>query len=201
MVAQAYQCGAALKSAGAPQRGGLRSGDRRMRPDRPARPADTDPRAKAGNEADRRRLRLWLRMLKSTRRIENVLRERLRLSFAATLPRFDVLAALERRPDGLKMSELSQMLMVSNGNVTGIVDRLEVEGLVLRLSVSGDRRATRVRLSEEGRLRFAEMAAEHAKWIEELTAGLNDDEVDQTASLLAKLAAAPPRRAVRLAKN
>lgn len=137
---------------------------------------------------DRARLRLWLRMLKATRGVENALRSRLRESHGATLPRFDVLSALERSPDGLKMSELSRMLMVSNGNVTGIVDRLVAEGLAARSEVAGDRRATRVRMTPAGARLFAVMAADHARWVDALMAGLDDAEVDGAAATLAKLA-------------
>jgi DNA-binding MarR family transcriptional regulator len=98
------------------------------------------------------------------------------------------MSALERRPEGLKMSELSRMLMVSNGNVTGIVDRLVEEGLALRAEVAGDRRATLVRLTEAGARQFAAMAAEHARWVDALMAGLDEAEVEQTAAALAKLA-------------
>ena len=91
------------------------------------------------------RLRLWLRILSVSRLIEAELRERLRSEFDTTLPRFDVLAALQRARKGLKMSELSSVLRVSNGNVTGIVDRLVADGLVVRVPVAGDRRAMTVR--------------------------------------------------------
>ena len=79
------------------------------------------------------RLRLWLRLLKVTRSVENDIREKLRVEFGSTLPRFDVLAALYQFPKGLRMSELSGLLKVSNGNVTGIVDRLVKDGLILSL--------------------------------------------------------------------
>jgi DNA-binding MarR family transcriptional regulator len=93
------------------------------------------------------RLRLWLRLLKATRLVEGALRERMRAERGTTLPRFDVMAALYRAGEGLRMSDLSGVLMVSNGNVTGIVDRLEAEELVERVAVAGDRRAIRVRLT------------------------------------------------------
>ncbi len=89
-----------------------------------ARPA---PSAESASKA---RLRLWLRLLKAARLVEAELRERLRTGHGTTLPRFDVMAALARTPRGCRMSELSGVLRVSNGNVTGIVDRLEAEGLV-----------------------------------------------------------------------
>lgn len=132
------------------------------------------------------RLRLWLKLLKVTRSIEGELRERLRTGHDSTLPRFDVMAALWRAPEGLRMSALSAALRVSNGNVTGIVDRLEAEGLVRRTPVDGDRRATTVRLTDDGRTAFARVAAEHEAWIDTLLGGVSGPEA---ARLLASLAA------------
>ncbi|WP_375692147.1 MarR family winged helix-turn-helix transcriptional regulator [Pseudooceanicola sp. LIPI14-2-Ac024] len=122
------------------------------------------------------RLRMWLRMLKSTRRVESALRERLRKEFDSTLPRFDVMAALARYDEGLKMSALSGVLRVSNGNVTGIVDRLAEEGLVVRVQVPGDRRASLVRLTRKGQEVFAQQAAAHEAWIDELLEDFTPEE-------------------------
>ncbi len=130
------------------------------------------------------RLRLWLRVLKTNRLIEAELRERLRLEFATTLPRFDVMSALYRNPKGMKMSELSRMLMVSNGNVTGIVDRLREDGLLLRESVPGDRRAASVRLTAKGLDEFEKQAAAHEIWVSELLAGLDAENCHMTSELL-----------------
>lgn len=126
--------------------------------------------------ASKERLRMWLRMLKTTRNVEAQLRERLRTEFSSTLPRFDVMAALARYKDGLKMSALSGVLRVSNGNVTGIVDRLAEEGLVVRVQVPGDRRASLVRLTQKGQEVFANQAAAHEAWINELLAGFTPEE-------------------------
>ena len=134
------------------------------------------------------RLRLWLRLLKATRLVEGSLRERMRAERGTTLPRFDVMAALYRAGEGLRMSDLSGVLMVSNGNVTGIVDRLEAEGLVERVAVAGDRRATRVRLTARGRDAFEDMAEEHEVWVDRLLAGLTPAETETAARLLDKLA-------------
>lgn len=134
--------------------------------------------AAAPERASKTRLRLWLGLLKATRAIEAELRERLRAGHDSTLPRFDVLAALERNPGGLRMSALSGVLRVSNGNVTGIVDRLAAEGLVRRQAVAGDRRAMTVRLTAAGAARFAAMAADHESWIDELLAGLSAAEAE-----------------------
>ncbi|MBK0328916.1 MarR family transcriptional regulator [Rhodobacteraceae bacterium F11138] len=122
------------------------------------------------------RLRLWLRLLKSTRGVEARLRENLRVEFNSTLPRFDVMAALARFDDGLKMSALSGVLRVSNGNVTGIVDRLTQEGLVVRMQVPGDRRAMKVRLTPKGRDVFAAQAEAHERWIDEMLGGFSAEE-------------------------
>lgn len=136
----------------------------------------------------RARLRLWLRLLKVSRKIENRLRERMRTEFATTLPRFDVLAALSRHPEGLKMSELSGVLRVSNGNVTGIVDRLVAEGLVVRVPVRDDRRAARVKLTRRGSGAFAELAEAHATWIDEMIGDFETGEADALAQRLDLLA-------------
>lgn len=116
----------------------------------------------------KQKLRLWLRMLRATRRIEGELRERLRTSFGETLPRFDVLAALHRADSGISLTQLSRMLMVSNGNVTGLIDRLEQDGAVVRISALKDRRTTLVKLTANGARRFGVMAKAHEEWVAEL---------------------------------
>jgi DNA-binding MarR family transcriptional regulator len=129
--------------------------------------------------ASKTRLRLWLRILSVSRLIEGELRERLRETCDTTLPRFDVLAALHRSGDGLKMSELSGVLRVSNGNVTGIVDRLAADGLVVRLPVEGDRRAMLVRLTPKGAEDFARFAAAHEAWLNEMLGSVTVAEANQ----------------------
>ncbi|MGH6922145.1 MAG: MarR family winged helix-turn-helix transcriptional regulator [Propylenella sp.] len=121
-------------------------------------------------------LRLWLRLLASTNLIEVEVRKRLREQFNTTLPRFDLLAQLERVEGGLLLGELSRRMMVSNGNVTGLVERLAQAGLIERVVSEADRRAVRVRLTAKGREVFAEMAAAHAEWIAEFFAGLSEEE-------------------------
>src|SRR5688500_4747183 len=107
---------------------------------------------------DHRSLRVWLRLLTCTQLIERNVRTRLREQFATTLPRFDLMAQLERHRDGLKMNELSRLLMVTGGNVTAIVDQLEKEGLVERIEEPLDRRAWLIRLTPDGKKSFADMA-------------------------------------------
>ena len=136
---------------------------------------------------DHHALRIWLRLLTCTQLIERQVRSRLRERFATTLPRFDLMAQLERHRDGLKMNELSRMLMVTGGNITAIVDQLEQEKLVERLDDRADRRAFRIRLTPEGRKTFAEMARAHEEWVVELLAGLSRREHDELLKLLAKL--------------
>ena len=118
--------------------------------------------------ASKQRLRLWLRLLRSSRAIEAELRERLRLNFGITLPQFDVMAALYRRPDGMTMTELSRLLLVSNGNVTGIIDRLVADRLVQRQAPAEDRRALNVRLTSKGTAQFASIAKVHETWVDKL---------------------------------
>lgn len=141
--------------------------------------------ARAGSDS-KARLRLWIRLLRASRLIEAVARERLKKQFNATLPRFDVMAALYRNPDGMLMSEISRFLMVSNGNVTGIVDRLVADGFVVRSQRNGDRRTSFISLTRKGRAAFAEMAAAHERWIDELLRGVSArDAVELSAKLKA----------------
>ncbi len=132
-------------------------------------------------------LRLWLRLLACTNVIEKHVRNRLRAEFHTTLPRFDVLAALEHAPEGLTMGSLSRHLMVSNGNVTGIVARLEKEGMVARRTAPNDRRTHFVRLTDKGLAEFSAMASVHETWIDEVFAGLDDEKVAALMALLEDL--------------
>ena len=132
-------------------------------------------------------LRLWLRMLTCTQLVEQRVRSRLREQFETTLPRFDLMAQLERAPDGLKMNELSRRMMVTGGNVTGITDQLAGEELVERVPVPGDRRAYRVRLTAKGRKLFADMARAHEAWVVEAFSGLQAREVATLHRLLGKV--------------
>lgn len=130
------------------------------------------------------KLRLWIRLLRASRIIEAELRERLVKEFNTTLPRFDVLAALYRTPHGMLMSDLSRFLLVSNGNVTGIVDRLASEGLLQRGQRNGDRRTSIVQLTRTGRDAFRAMAAAHERWVGELLAGVTRSDARQLTSML-----------------
>jgi DNA-binding MarR family transcriptional regulator len=132
-------------------------------------------------------VRLWLRLLACTSLIENHVRQRLQNRFSTTLPRFDLMAQLERAPDGLKMGELSRRMMVTGGNVTGITDLLEKEGLVVRVTDREDRRALRVKLTRDGRHQFGRMAHEHEQWVIGLFDGLQMKKKEQLAELLSDL--------------
>ena len=130
------------------------------------------------------RLRLWVRLLRGARPIEAELRRRLDREFGVTLPKFDVMAALARRESGMTMTEVSRQLMVSNGNVTGIVDRLFAEGLVVRIANEEDRRATFVRLTPKGLDLFEAMAAAHERWVDEILAAFSDEKCETVIDLL-----------------
>lgn len=132
-------------------------------------------------------LRLWLRMLTCTQIVEKQVRTRLRERFGITLPRFDLMAQLERSPEGLKMNELSRRMMVTGGNVTGITDQLVAEGLVDRVDVAGDRRAYRVCLTAKGRKLFHEMAEQHERWIVEAFSALSEKDLGTLHKLLGKV--------------
>ena len=151
-----------------------------------ARAADLESRVE-GRHHDS--LRLWLRLLACTMLIERTVRTRLFRRFATTLPRFDLMAQLERSPDGLRMGELSRRMMVTGGNVTGIVDQLVTEGLVERRPIATDRRALAVKLTPKGRRRFMTMATEHERWIEEILADLPAAERARLYALLGHLKA------------
>jgi DNA-binding MarR family transcriptional regulator len=137
-----------------------------------------------GDTDSKARLRLWIRLLRATRMIEADTRNRLKRQFNATLPRFDVMAALYRKPQGMLMSEISRFLLVSNGNVTGIVDRLASDGFVTRSQRDGDRRTSFVRLTEKGRAAFADMSAAHESWIDKLLCGVTARQADQLSARL-----------------
>ena len=127
--------------------------------------------ARAGDD-DHLALKVWLRLLACSTQIETEIRKRLRSRFGITLPRFDYLAQLYRHPDGLRMNELSRYLMVTGGNVTGLTDELEKDGLVQREADPTDRRSFRLRLTATGRRAFERIAAEHERWLVELLSGL-----------------------------
>ena len=150
-------------------------------------PAVRTDRETISRSADHRALRIWLRLLTCTQLIKQQVRSRLREQFGTTLPRFDLMAQLERHPEGLKMNELSRLLMVTGGNVTAIVDQLEKESLVERLAEPADRRASRIRLTRAGERSFGEMAQAHEEWVIEMLAGLSRKEHEELLKLLAKL--------------
>ena len=147
-------------------------------------PADAESRVRDDHHDA---LRLWLRLLTCTMLIESRIRSRLREGFETTLPRFDLMAQLERHPEGLRMGELSRRMMVTGGNVTGITAALVAEGLVERRAIPGDRRAHAVRLTVAGKRSFDAMAAEHERWVKEMLAGFAEGDRDRLHALLGRL--------------
>ena len=135
----------------------------------------------------KRRLKMWIRLLGVTRAAESQLREFLRVTHDTTLPRFDVMAALYRRREAVKMSELSRMLLVSNGNSTAVVDRLEKEGLVQRLPSDQDRRSIFVKLTEEGLRRFEILASDHEREVDKFFGELDEAEIDSLTSTVKRV--------------
>ncbi len=138
------------------------------------------------SEGSKRRLKMWIRMLALTRASESRLREYLRVTHYTTLPRFDVMAALYRRREDCTMTDLSRMLLVSNGNVTVLVDRLEKEGLVARRPSDSDRRTIHVGLTPAGVARFEELATDHEAELAQIFAHLSDADIDQMTDILKK---------------
>ena len=143
--------------------------------------ADHEFRAHADQHAS---LRLWLRLLSCTTRVEDKIRQKLRESFDITLPRFDLMAQLERHPDGLSMGELSRRMMVTGGNITTIVDQLEKEKLVLREVGANDRRSFTVKLTQAGKDAFTDMAIAHEAWVANMFEGLTVEQQSQLYTLL-----------------
>ena len=146
---------------------------------------DLEARADAG--AHQAELRLWLRLLTCSTMVEREVRRRLRQQFNVTLPRFDLMAQLERSPDGMTLGDLSQRMMVSNGHITGLVRLLGGHGLVVTFTAPSDRRATYVRLTAAGRANFAEMAAAHAGWIAAMFAELDAEALARLMEGLGRL--------------
>jgi len=132
-------------------------------------------------------LRLWLRLLTCTNLVEAAIRKRLGEEFATTLPRFDLLAQLHRAPDGMTLGDLSRRMMVTNGNVTGLVERLVQSGHIKRFPLPKDRRVQIVKLTAKGQTYFSRMAGAHEAWIAELFAGLPPKEVNELIRGLGKL--------------
>jgi DNA-binding MarR family transcriptional regulator len=128
-----------------------------------------DARAHADDHLD---VKIWLRLLACSTQIKQNIRQNLRVRFGTTLARFDYLAQLERHPEGLRMQTLSRYLMVTSGNVTGLTDQLVIENLVERVNDPDDRRSWLIRLTPKGRAEFAEMAAEHERWLIDLFKGI-----------------------------
>lgn len=137
----------------------------------------------------KRRLKMWIRLLGVTRAAEGELREFLRVQHGTTLPRFDVMAALYRRREGVTMSELSRMLLVSNGNATTVVDRLEADGLVRRTPSETDRRTVFVALTAAGIQQFEVLAAGHEAEVARMFAGLSEADLERLTDILKRMGA------------
>jgi len=140
-------------------------------------------------EDDHESLRLWLKLLTCSHLIENHVRKALAVQFKTTLPRFDLMAQLDRAPQGLQMNELSRRMLVTGGNITGIVDQLERAGLIVRTEDSADRRVYLVKLTQEGRRQFGQMAGEHESWIVNLFSGIPKREQQALNESLSRLRA------------
>jgi len=152
----------------------------------PAIPLDAETKAAERPDDHHDDLRLWLRLLTCSTLIEGEIRRRLRDAFGVTLPRFDLMAQLDKAADGLTLSELSKRMMVSNGNVTGLVERLVESGHLVRRVSDSDRRAQVISLTGLGRAEFRAMAAAHETWITAMFSDLTGRERAELMQLLAK---------------
>ena len=160
----------------------------------PSDAADMEILVQGTRKGQKTQLRLWLRMLSITKLVSQEIRRRLRTEFDATLPQFDLLAQLYREPDGLRLGEISRRTMVTNGNITGLADRLEADGLIQREALDGDRRVTVAKLTRKGRETFAVMAKTHEGWLRELMADVDDPTIDEALSRLAEVKSSVARR-------
>ena len=158
---------------------------------------DSETKANETPEDHGDELRLWLRLLTCTTLIEGEVRSRLRERFDVTLPRFDLMAQLDKAPDGMTLSDVSKRMMVSNGNVTGLVERLVESGHIDRRTSETDRRVQVIRLTRLGRAVFRKMAAEHETWIAGMFADLTEKDVRDLMRLLAKTKASTTRAAAQ----
>jgi len=158
--------------------------------------ADFEILVRGAHSGQQPQLRLWLRMLSITKMISQEIRRRLRAEFDATLPQFDLLAQLYREPEGLRLSDLSRRTMVTNGNITGLADRLEADGLIVREMLNGDRRVTVAKLTRRGREIFAAMAKAHEGWLRELMADVDEETLAGGLQHLAKIKGSASRRLV-----
>lgn len=138
-----------------------------------AEAVDIEAIVQGAPEGAKPELRLWLRMLSTGNLITQEVRRRLRSEFGTTLPQFDLMAQLDRERGGLRLGELSRRMMVTNGNVTGLVDRLEADGLLVRETADGDRRVTIARLTRRGETMFAAMAKAHEGWLRDMLADVD----------------------------
>lgn len=147
---------------------------------------DAETKASEQPEDHGDELRLWLRLLTCTTLVEGEIRRKLRERFGVTLPRFDLMAQLDKVPEGMTLSAVSKRMMVSNGNVTGLVDRLVESGHLGRRTSHSDRRVQVIWLTKQGREEFRKMASEHANWISQLFAGLTEKEMKELMRLSAR---------------
>jgi DNA-binding MarR family transcriptional regulator len=160
-----------------------------LKPDKPVELQREFSDKLGGAPHSKRSLRLWLKLLSCSMITEKRIRARLDTDFETTLPRFDVLSALERHPEGLTMGQLSRSIMVSNGNITAVVNRLLEDGWVARRADQSDRRVATVCLTRKGRSIFMRMASTHEQWVDQMFQGLSDERIDQLMELLAELRA------------
>jgi DNA-binding MarR family transcriptional regulator len=160
-------------------------------------PLDAETVAEERPRDHKAELRLWLRLLTCTTLVEDAIRSRLRARFDVTLPRFDLMAQLHKAPDGMTMSQLSTRMMVSNGNLTALVERLAEAGQIERRISESDRRVVNVALTPAGEAAFAAMAREHEGWIADFFAGLDAEEIEQMMQLLGKLKASSRSAMIR----
>jgi DNA-binding MarR family transcriptional regulator len=147
-------------------------------------------------------VRAWVRILAVQKRGLSAIRDD--LDGEITLPRFDLLSNLVRS-DGQTLASLSRSMLVTAGNLTGLVDRAARDGLVERRADPADRRAWRVHLTPKGLRAFRDAERRHATRVAKLFDGLTRSELTTLLRLLDKVRAAfrpaEPTRALKLGRT
>ena len=128
--------------------------------------------------------RTWLSLVRCFSSIERVLMQHFADEYNSSLPRYDVLTALALSPGGLTMGELASMLMVTKGNITGVVRRLKTDGLVRKVTSKVDRRVQSVTISAKGKRLWDKMHADYDRIISEILSGQSNKDLRALARFL-----------------
>ena len=143
------------------------------------------PAPKDWSESRERALRLWIALARCyttySKSVANKVQE-----YGLTTPQFGIIEALYHLGP-LSLGQLADKLLVTGGNVTYVMDRLESQGLVVRERSPQDRRIIQAKLTANGRKLISEVFPGHGAFIEDLANHLEADEQELLRTLLKKL--------------